>query len=68
VPIYGTKSIVYDYGFSSKITPKLASQIVIATQGLQNGGIKGFPEDVLSYQKLNNDVRDRFSQSKIPCC
>jgi GH24 family phage-related lysozyme (muramidase) len=66
VPIYGTKSIVYDYGFSSKITPKLASQIVIATQGLQNGGIKGFPDDVLSYQKLNNDVRDRFAKSKFP--
>ena len=66
IPIYGTKSIVYDYGFSSKITPKLASQVVIATQGLQNGGIKGFPEDVLSYQKLNNDVRDRFSKSKFP--
>jgi len=66
IPIYGTKSIVYDYGFSSKITPKLASQVVIATQGLQNGGIKGFPDDVLSYQKLNNDVRDRFSKVKFP--
>jgi hypothetical protein len=66
VPIYGTKSIVYDYGFSSKITPKLAAQVVIATQGLQNGGIKGFPEDVLSYQKLNNDIRDRFSKVKYP--
>jgi len=66
VPIYGTKSIVYDYGFSSKITPKISAQVVIATQGLQNGGIKGFPEDVLSYQKLNNDVRDRFSKVKYP--
>jgi len=66
IPNFGLKSIVYDYGFTSQITPKLASQIVIATQGLQNGGIKNFPDDVLSYQKLNQNVRDRFSNTKQP--
>ena len=61
---FGTQSIAYDYGFSSKVSPKLASQIVISTQ--QGGGISDFPEDVLSYQKLNADIEDRFAQAKLP--
>lgn len=61
---FGTQSIAYDYGFSSKVSPKLASQIVISTQ--QGGGISNFPEDVLSYQKLNADIEDRFAQAKEP--
>jgi len=61
---FGIQSIAYDYGFSSKISPKLASQIVISTQ--QGGGISDFPEDVLSYQKLNADIEDRFAQEKLP--
>jgi GH24 family phage-related lysozyme (muramidase) len=64
IPIYGTKSTVYNYGFKSSITPNLASQIVISTQALNGGGIKQLPSDVLSYQKLNWDVLDRFSEIK----
>lgn len=66
IPNFGLKSTVYDYGFSSKITPKLASQIVIAAQAQDAGGIKEFSEDVLSYMSLNLDVVDRFSRVKIP--
>ena len=64
IPIYGTKSTVYNYGFKSSITPNLANQIVISTQALNGGGIKQLPDDVLSYQKLNWDVLDRFSEIK----
>jgi hypothetical protein len=64
IKTFGTQSIAYDYSFSSKVSPKLASQIVISTQ--QGGGISNFPEDVLSYQKLNADIEDRFSQTKQP--
>jgi hypothetical protein len=53
IPNFGLKSTVYDYGFSSKITPKLASQIVIAAQARDTGGVKTFSEDVLSYQSMN---------------
>jgi hypothetical protein len=63
---FGTKSTVYDYSYSSKITPKLAAQIVISAQALDSGGIKGFSEDVLSYQKLNGDIVDKFAISKYP--
>ena len=63
---FGTKSTVYDYSYSSKITPKLAAQIVISAQALDSGGIQEFPEDVLSYQKLNGDIIDKFAVSKYP--
>jgi hypothetical protein len=53
IPNFGLKSTVYDYGFSSKITPKLATQIVIANQARDTGGVKQFSEDVLSYQSMN---------------
>ena len=66
IPNFGLKSTVYDYGFSSKITPKLASQIVIAAQARDTGGAKTFSEDVLSYQSMNIGIVDRFSTTKIP--
>jgi len=65
LPNFGLDSITYDYGFSSNIGPNLAAEIVIAAQG-QNGGIKQFSEDVLSYQQLNINVRDRFATGIYP--
>lgn len=65
IPTFGTTSIAYDASYSSAITPKLSSQIVIATQA-QGGGIQDFSEDVLSYQSLNAGVKDRFSSYKFP--
>lgn len=64
IPIFGTQSTVYNYGFKSSIGPNLANQIVISTQALNGGGIKQLPDDVLSYQKLNWDILDRFSEIK----
>lgn len=64
IPIFGKQSTVYNYGFKSSITPNLASQIVISTQALNGGGLKQLPDDVLSYQRLNWDVLDRFSEIK----
>lgn len=64
IPSFGLDSLVYDGGFTSAITPKLAAQIVISTQGI-GGGISEFSEDVLSYQKLNENVLDRFSTYKF---
>jgi len=65
IPSFGLDSLVYEGGFNSAITPKLASQIVISTQAA-GGGIKEFEEDVLSYQKINQNVKDRFSSYKFP--
>ena len=66
IPTFGITSIAYDASYSSAITPKLASQIVIATQAQGGEGIKDFSEDVLSYQSLNGGVKDRFSLYKFP--
>lgn len=65
IPNFGLKSLTYNYSFASQISPKLASQIVIASQG-QNGGIKNFSEDVLTYQKINEGIRDRFASNIDP--
>ena len=66
LPTFGTTSITYDSSYNSAITPKLASQIVIATQASGGEGIKGFSENVLSYQSLNGGVKDKFSSFKFP--
>jgi GH24 family phage-related lysozyme (muramidase) len=69
LPNFGLKSLTYDYSYSSKITPRLASQIIIASQAADRGiesSINQFPDDVLSYNKLNGDVRDRFSPVILP--
>ena len=66
IPTFGTTSITYDSSYTSAITPKLASQIVIATQASGGKGIKDFSEDVLSYQSLNGGVKDKFSVFKLP--
>ena len=69
IPNLGLKSLTYDYSYSSKLSPKLAPQIVIASQAADKGiggAINKFPDDVLSYQKLNGDVRDRFSNIILP--
>lgn len=66
IPTFGLESSAYDASYQSAITPKLASQIVIATQAAGGQGIKDFSEDVLSYQSLNANVKDRFATYKYP--
>ena len=62
---FGKGSIVYDYSFNSKITPKLAAQIVIAAQASDNG-LEEFAEEILTFQHLNKGVKDRLGERKIP--
>ena len=66
IPTFGLGSVAYNASYQSAITPKLASQIVIATQAMGGQGIKDFSEDVLSYQSLNANVKDRFATYKYP--
>ena len=66
IPTFGLGSVAYNASYQSAITPKLASQIVIATQATGGQGIKDFSEDVLSYQSLNANVKDRFATYKYP--
>ena len=61
LPVFGQKSIAYDYNYSSKISKDLAAQIVIATQAEGSLNIKDYPEDVFSYFELNGGITDRFT-------
>jgi hypothetical protein len=63
IPNFGLDSITYDYTFGSSISPSLATQVVIGAQG--ENGVKTFPEDILSFQKINNKVRDKFAPTKL---
>ena len=61
IPPFGTDSIAYDYSYSSKISKDLAAQVVIASQA-EDKGIENFPDDVLSFNKLNGGVKDFLSE------
>ena len=63
IPNFGTNSLIYDYSFNTKLSPKLASQLVIAAQASDK--IKDFSEDVLSYQYFSGGAVDRFAKEKI---
>ena len=63
IPNFGTNSLIYDYSFNTKLSPKLASQLVIAAQASDK--IKDFSEDVLSYQYFSGGATDRFAKEKI---
>ena len=65
IPPFGKESIAYDYSYSSKISKNLSSQIVIASQA-SGKNIEDFPEDVLTYFKLNGGVSDRFTGTIKP--
>ena len=66
IPTFGKDSVAYNYNYSAQITPNLAKQVVVAAQAINNGGepvdggLKSFPDEVLSYNYLNGGVTDRF--------
>lgn len=62
---FGTNSIVTDYSFTSRVTPRIASQIVAASQN-SDIDLKEFAEDILSFQSLNRNLTDRLAVTKTP--
>ena len=66
IPVFGKNSVALNYNYSAQITNNLAKQVVIAAQAINNegqdtnGGLKAFPDEVLSYNYLNGGVTDRF--------
>jgi len=67
IPSFGKNSIAYEYNYVSQISPKIATQIVIASQALNDegsgidGGLKSIPEEIMSYSFFNGNVTDRFN-------
>ena len=66
IPVFGKNSVALNYNYSAQISNNLAKQVVVAAQAINNegqdtnGGLKAFPDEVLSYNYLNGGVTDRF--------
>ena len=67
IPSFGKNSIAYEYNYVSQISPKIATQIVIASQAVNDegsgidGGLKSILEEIMSYSFFNGNVIDRFN-------
>jgi hypothetical protein len=63
IPVLGKNSIVYNFNYTSKISPNTANQTVIAAQA-QDKGIQG-NKDALSFSHLNEGLENRLSPSRV---
>jgi hypothetical protein len=63
IPILGKNSIVYNFNYTSKISPQMATQIVIAAQA-QDKGVKG-NKNSLSFSHLNGGLTNRLSPTRV---
>lgn len=58
IPVLGTKSLAYNFNYTSKIAPNTAAMIVIAAQA-QPYGVQG-AENALSFSHLNKGLYNRL--------
>jgi hypothetical protein len=59
IPILGKKSIVYNFDYTSKISPNTAAMIVVAAQA-QPYGVQG-AENALAFSHLNKGLYNRLN-------
>ena len=62
IPVLGKESIVYNFSYSSKVSPQTAAQIVIAAQAKDD--IKN-NKDALAFSHLNEGLTNRLSPSRV---
>ena len=62
IPLLGNKSLVYDFSFSSKISPNLASMITIAAQAEP----ATLGKDSFAISNLSRGLQDRMITNRIP--
>jgi hypothetical protein len=63
IPVLGTKSIVYDFSYTSKISPNTAAMVVVAAQA-QPYGVQG-AENALAFSHLNKGLYNRLGTVKV---
>lgn len=63
IPILGKKSIVYDFNYTSKISPNTAAMIVVAAQA-QPYGVQG-AENALAFSHLNKGLYNRLNTVRV---
>jgi hypothetical protein len=59
IPILGKKSIVYNFNYTSKISPNTAGMVVVAAQA-QPYGVQG-AENALAFSHLNKGLHNRLN-------
>ena len=59
IPVLGKKSIVYNFNYTSKISPNTAGMVVVAAQA-QPYGVQG-AENALAFSHLNKGLYNRLS-------
>lgn len=64
IDVLGLSSLVHNYSLTSKITPKLASMLIIAAQASSNQ-TKQAATDASAVAKWNEYVKDRILPSKV---
>ena len=63
IPILGKDSIVYKFSYSTKISPQMASHIVISTTA-QDFDVN-LPKDALAFSHLNFGLKNRLASSRV---
>ena len=63
IPVLGKNSVAYNFNYTSKISPQMATQIVIAAQA-QDRGVQG-NKNSLAFSHLNGGLTNRLSPSRV---
>lgn len=63
IPVLGKNSLAYDFSYTSKISPQMATQTVVAAQA-QDKGIQG-SKDALAFSHLNKGLTNRLSPTRV---
>lgn len=63
IPILGAKSIVYNFSYTSKISPNTAAMVVVAAQAIPTG-VQG-AENALAFSHLNKGLWNRLGAVRV---
>lgn len=63
IPVLGKKSIVYNFNYTTKISPQMATKIVISATSQDKGTI--IDKDALAFSHLNEGLKNRLAPSRV---
>lgn len=63
IPVLGKNSIVYNFNYTTKISPQMATKIVISATAQDKGTI--IDKDALAFSHLNEGLKNRLAPSRV---
>lgn len=63
IPVLGKNSIVYNFNYTTKISPQMATKIVISATAQDKGTI--IDKDALAFSHLNEGLKNRLASSRV---